>query len=246
MKQCGTCGNTYTDASLLYCLSDGSPLTEIGAEEQTVLRTGLPSGADGGALRVDIPQTIAGPVNDASKPAGDPGSKSFLKIVVGIVVLGILLVAALGVAGLVYYNSTRASGPVANANLITANSNKNASPTPAATTDQTEELREQIANLERRLNDQRASNRTIEIPSTIPMPKTVTTAHVNSPGDGFLALRTLPSSEMGDRLAKIPHGAAVSIGACGPVVRPVSRAGRWCQASYGGYSGWVFDAYLSY
>ena len=72
------------------------------------------------------------------------------------------------------------------------------------------------------------------------------TARVDSPGDGFLALRKLPHSEIGERIAKIPHGATVEVGVCGPVVRPVNRAGRWCQASYNGQTGWVFDAYLVY
>ncbi len=71
-------------------------------------------------------------------------------------------------------------------------------------------------------------------------------ATVNSPGDGFLALRSLPNGETGIRIAKIPHGTTVTVGVCGPVVKPGNRTGHWCQTSYNGYSGWVFDAYLNY
>jgi hypothetical protein len=120
-------------------------------------------------------------------------------------------------------------------------------PAPSPTKDDKDELRDQIANLEKMLNDQKKSNKTPNLPQNIPNQSAMTTtARVNSPGDGFLALRTLPNSELGDRILKIPHGAVISVGECGPVMTPVKRSGRWCQAMYNGYRGWVFDAYLIY
>jgi hypothetical protein len=113
--------------------------------------------------------------------------------------------------------------------------------------DETEELKEQIANLEKLLDQQKRSDRASEMPLTLPnQPATTTTAEVNSPGDGFLALRTYPNSETGTRILKIPHGAIISVGACLNSSRRAKRSGRWCRASYDGYSGWVFDAFLIY
>jgi len=133
--------------------------------------------------------------------------------------------------------------PVANA----VNREVKASQTPTPAKNETDELRDQIANLEKLLNEQKKTNQPANVPLKMPeQSKTTVSAQVDSPGDGFLALRSLPSSDIGNRITKIPHGATVSIGACGPVVRPVSRQGRWCQAAYNGYSGWVFDAYLLY
>ena len=70
--------------------------------------------------------------------------------------------------------------------------------------------------------------------------------YANSPGDGYLALRSDPSVQSGSRLAQIPHGSAVEIGACdGPAETIGGRQGRWCSASYGNQVGYVFDAYLA-
>lgn len=70
--------------------------------------------------------------------------------------------------------------------------------------------------------------------------------YANSPGDGFLALRSDPSVSSGSRLVQIPHGAPVDIGGCdGPSATIGGRSGRWCRASYDGRSGYVFDAFLA-
>jgi hypothetical protein len=230
MKQCPSCGTTYTDASLRYCLADGAALADTSAaEEATVVRPG-------GAMRVDIPQTqpIMTPVT-TQQPSG--GSSTVLKVVIGLLVLGLLAVAGLGLAGLFWYRSSGGEVVVAN-----SNSNKPSSPSPMPSIDETDELRKQIADLEKKLNDQKNTNRPADIPLTLPNQTSTRSARVTSPGDGFLALRTYPSSQMGDRILKIPHGASVTVGGC---LAP-SGGGRWCRASYNGYSGWVFDKYLIY
>ena len=204
------------------------------AEQPTVLHTG-----NAGGIRVDIPQSVATPQYAAPVNTQTGGNGQKIALVVGL--FGFIVIAALvGAAALLYFNrDTR----LANTNTASTTPTKTASPTP----DKTEDLKNQIANLQKQVNDQKKSTQPSNIPLKMPdQSSSQTTVKANSPSDGFLALRNLPSSEIGERIAKIPHGASVSIGACGPVVKPVSRSGRWCQASYNGMSGWVFDAYLSY
>lgn len=217
MKQCPSCHSIYTDETLRYCLADGTKLTETDAEEPTVVRPSvdptektvvMPHAAP--QRRVDIP--VAPAVQPRPSKNGD-GSGKLIKVLIVVVVLAVLLIAALGVAAVIYFN-LKPGVPAANLSKPTP------SPNPA-------------------------SNRPASTPSG-DQPSGVRKAMANSPGDGFLALRSLPSSQVGDRILKIPHGAIVTVGDCGPVVTPVNRSGRWCQATYNGYTGWVFDAYLVY
>lgn len=255
MRRCTKCGTTYTDESLRFCLTDGTPL-ELPDEQVTVLHGNAPDTMPftrGDQMRVDIPQSVpqapfvpAAAVQQSSGP-----SIGKILLVVGLFV-SLIVIGIVGAGALIYFNKdTRTAAVNENSNSAkTSNSGTSPSPTgtPGPTEDPTEVLREQIANLEKRLNEQKKSGQLSNVPLTMPEIKTTTTttARVNSPGDGFLALRTLPNSEAGQRIMKIPHGAVISVGACGPVVRPVQRVGRWCQASYNGQKGWVFDAYLVY
>lgn len=228
MKQCPKCGTSYTDDSLRYCLADGMPLNID--EQPTIVRTTLVPFAE---------KTVAFPERRPSKTENPSGS-SIMKIVIAIIALVILLVLGLGIAGFAFYYFTGPGQTVSN------------SPTPKPTEEpqksknDDEDLRKQIAELEKQLNEQERKGQNSNISIKLPNSSSTRTAIANSPGDGFLALRSLPNSQVGERILKIPHGARVSIGACGPVVTPVNRSGRWCQASYGGYDGWVFDAYLNY
>ena len=71
------------------------------------------------------------------------------------------------------------------------------------------------------------------------------TAAVNSPGDGFLALRSEPSVRRGRRLARIPHGATIGIAdACEHFDTVGGQEGAWCLVDYQGQIGWAFSAYL--
>lgn len=63
---------------------------------------------------------------------------------------------------------------------------------------------------------------------------------VNTPGDGFLALRSQPSSKSGVRVLKIPHGSELHLGAC----IAASGGDNWCEATYQGQSGWILDRYV--
>jgi len=248
MKQCPSCLTTYTDDTLRYCLADGTALNTPDDEQSTVVRSSATGSGDEDTVamgwatpvRVDIPQTVIRPKGIEDRRPPEPAGSSGTLFKVLMVVIGIGILAVLGVAtvGLIYFNSGK-SEPEANVAI-------SRTPLPSPTPDNAAELREQIANLEKRLNEQKAANRVPNTATNIPMPSTTTSGRVDSPGDGFLALRSLPNSEAGERILKIPHGASVTIGACGPVMTPVKRSGRWCQASYNGRSGWVFDAYIIY
>lgn len=67
------------------------------------------------------------------------------------------------------------------------------------------------------------------------------TVSVNTPGDGFLALRSEPSAKHGVRLSKIPHGALIDLSEC---TSSASNA-RWCRTAYQGKGGWVLEKYVT-
>lgn len=242
VKRCPACGTTYTDDTLKYCLADGSPLTDGGDETVTVVRQ-LSDQAK--TIAIAEEPTVAASTRPHPTPAS-PASNStsvLIKVLIALavaVLLGVLVVIA---AALIIYMSA-VPAPATPAN--TARPNTVASPAPTSSRSESDELRDQIADLQKQLEQQRRSgSNTLQPYSTPAMRPSGVSARVESPRDGFLALRSLPSSEIGDRLTTIPHGARVALGACGPVTS-ANRRGRWCQASYGGYSGWVFDGYLIY
>lgn len=245
MMQCPVCKTTYTDTTLRYCLADGATLTDLSDEQPTIVSTHADETIDmrqGSPVRVDIrgePPPVHRPA-----PSSRGSSSGILKVLVVIVAVGILAVLAAAAGIFIYLNR---NGPETVSIADNKNTRTAPSPVPSPRVSETDELRDQIANLEKLLNEQKKNSQPANIPLSMPKQSSTTTpARVNSPGDGFLALRTLPNSEFGERILKIPHGATVSVGGCGPVVKPVNRSGRWCQASYNGYSGWVFDGYLIY
>lgn len=228
MKQCLTCRSTYTDETLRYCLADGAALVEIGTEAETKLRSGV---------SVNIPPTAeALPVRPTtvSERSGSP----VLKIVLAIVLLGILGVLGIAAAGVIYYLNTQKGG-FASASPIPAAS-------PLSTRDpEKERLEKELADLQKQLDENTKTS-----PSKTPPgfeSDDLPTARVNSPGDGFLALRSEPNTEYGERLAQIPHGSIVTVVSCLPdSVKIGSRTGRWCLVTYQINAGWVFDAWLDY
>jgi hypothetical protein len=233
MKRCPTCSTTYTDESLRYCLADGTTL--IAAEAETVLR---PVGTN--SLRVDIPAAASEPTIVVKQQKSFPLGK----IVIAIVALGFVGLLILGVGGAAFYFGSARAGD---------DQRKQATPTPLSSPSvdpEKKRLEEQLANAQKQLDDQKNANRTANLDPAFPTPpKTdqpgVVTARVNSPGDGFLAMRSEPSSDYGERLAKIPHGATVTIENCErEKLRIGSRTGRWCLVTFGDNTGWVFDAWL--
>ncbi|MEQ1606000.1 MAG: SH3 domain-containing protein [Pyrinomonadaceae bacterium] len=256
MKQCPSCLTTYTDETLRFCLADGSILNSLDDEQSTMIRSSGARPAEetivmekAAPVRVDIP-IAGGPTRKVDRAQIPPTSSAaapsslIFKVVMVVVGLGILALLLVSAAGAVYYFASRGEAPPL---LSNTGNTKQTLPSPTPAKDDRDDLRDQIANLQKQLNEQKKATLPSDRPITQPKQSTTTTtARANSPSDGFLALRSLPSSEIGERILKIPHGATVTVGACGPVVKPVSRSGRWCQASYNGYSGWVFDAFLQY
>lgn len=246
MNRCPACGTSYTDATLKFCLADGARLEGVSGEKETVVR----SGRD--ALRVDIPQDATpdrGPVYPPPVTSGGGGIVKILAVVVGLLFLVLLL---LGGAGALFYYNMGPGNANTPANNGTPKTNGTATPTvtvspTASPKDENAELRNQIANLERMINEQKNRPANSTLPPAPNDTRLGTTARVNSPGDGFLALRSYPSSDVGSRITTIPHGAEIAIGGClAGTTRIGGKTGRWCRASYRGQTGWVFDAFLSY
>lgn len=240
MKQCPICGTTYTDATLRFCLSDGAPLNEQAGEEPTLVRKAASEPSDektvamhGEPLRIEIPHGTASQP-PPSKPAGASGVFKVLLILLGLGIL-IALIVLTGTLAYFYARPDRAANDAPE--LKTSNSS------PAPANDGKDDLREQIANLQKQLAERKNAG-PVAAPDVSTAAMT-TTARANSPNDGFLALRSLPSAQYGDRILKVPHGAALQIGACGPVEHSV-HPGRWCQARYNGHSGYVYDYYVTY
>lgn len=230
MRVCPHCRNTYTDDTLIYCLADGTLLERPDDDQPTVVRTSI--------LTAEPTQVL--PRKTAETTTGRSSGVA-VKLVIGFAVLAVL--AAIGVVAAVVAYYSVGGGRETYSEYPTPQT------TPRSTPDQNEELKEKIAELERKLAEKENDDVPFD-PSDfqidIPMTGETRTGTVDSPNDGFLALRSLPSSEIGARLTKIPHGSTVTIGICGPAVAPGKRKGRWCQASYGGYSGWIFDGYINY
>jgi hypothetical protein len=230
MKQCSTCRTTYTDDSLRFCLADGGTLVSIPDEEATLVSP------KNDPFRVDI-ETSARRTEPVTQESSKP---STTKIVLVIGLFGVLIVgAAIVAAALIYVNKDKRAE-----NVLPTPTVANASPTPDA---EKQKLQDQLANIQRQLDEKKSADK--NTPATPATPKTDTTgfvtARVNSPGDGFLALRDKPHAGFGNRLAKIPHGATVTIENCGPLQQRLGgRIGRWCMVTWNNQTGYVFDAFL--
>ena len=163
-----------------------------------------------------------------------------LPIIIG--VFGVLLFLIIG--GVTAFILLRQSGDKNDKNAAVAVSlSPTASPT-AAPNDETAALKEEMANLEKQMENQKNQKSNLPAETASPPKQTTNTARANSPRDGFLALRSEPNSETGFRIAKIPHGATVSVLGCPKPSNIGKMAGRWCQVTYNGQSGWAFDAFM--
>ncbi len=248
MKQCLTCKNTYTDDSLSFCLSDGTTLVSLQTEEVTQQLS-----AANNPIRVNIaPETSPNAFTPAFQPQPQPksGKGWIIGLLVGLFLLAIVAIG--GIGAFVYMN--KGDKPVAivenkaENKSVTNNANgSNTAVTTNSTPDETAAMKQKLAELEKKLKEQKGKVPTIPtLPNSPATPKvpTVTTAKVNSPGDGFLALRTGPSSSTGERILEIPHGATVTVTACQSAEK--GKKGKWCKVNYNGNAGWAFDGFLIY
>jgi hypothetical protein len=233
MKQCPACKNTYTDESLRFCLADGETLITIAdKEEETVVRHGVP-------LTSDQPPA---PITTMPKERSGSSGGLIIKLVIAAIVLLFLGLIALSAIGFIFYSSTGGG----NTNTIPYPTPK-ATASPSATPDSDKErLEKELADLQKKLEEQANKPSPTKTPPGFESdgsPK----ARVNSPKDGFLALRSLPDSEKGERLARIPHGTVVALENCEKEKTTLAgKSGRWCMVTYSGSTGWVFDGWLQY
>jgi hypothetical protein len=236
MKQCSRCKTTYTDDSLRFCLADGAPLDYV-SETETVV-----SAPAGKQIRFDLTgeqRTVVSPARPQPLYPSEPQKKSASAMLVGVIAILVLVILVLG--GFMALQYLKEDG-----NVKSVNSSTPAIAKTPAPDDETATLRNQITDLKRRMDQQKnpPSGANTQVDPGLITGRTVT---VNSPGDGFLALRSEPNSETGSRMAKIPHGTAFTIGACREyIITARGNRGRWCTASYNGQSGYVFDAFVRY
>ena len=231
MNTCPQCGTTYTDASLRFCLADGAALGAKASEAETVV-----SGRREG-LRVDIPETQQ--KRRPTEPAAKRDGSFALKLI--IVIFGILIIGSIVIGGLgaIYYISSGSN----------TNSQSEVPPSPTPTADaEKERLKKELADLQKKLDERAATNTNKQrFPTPDDELDKARFATVNSPGDGFLALRTEPGTETGERIAQIPHGSRLEVISCEPKsVKIGVRTGKWCLIEWNGRAGWVFDAWLTY
>ena len=238
MKLCPNCKTTYSDDSLLYCLSDGTNLVAMPSPEKTVEMS-----AASNPIRFDI-QSDSAPTVFApriSQPQNENVKRGISPWLV-IPLLGILLLSVVALLGYIFLKPN--SPAISNS----------ATPTPTAPPkDETAALKEELESLKKQIANQKTQPKndspTRPFPNGNSSSAPITqTARANSPNDGFLALRSLPDSEAGSRLAKIPHGTNLEIIGCqkNEIQLSGKRRGRWCRTTFEGQSGWVFDAFLSF
>lgn len=236
MKQCPNCKTTYTDESLRFCLADGANLISAPDAAETVRMSFANE-----PLRVNVPPDSAPTVFSPPIVQTPPVKKGVSPIIVG--VLGVLLLLVIGLFAA--YILLRARMDKISSVLV--------SPTPtaspatsktAAPTDETAALKEKLASLEKQMQDRKTQKPNSPAETLLPPKPAVNTARANSPRDGFLALRSEPNSETGERIAKIPHGAVITVISCPKPSNVGKMAGRWCQVTYNGQSGWAFDRFM--
>lgn len=230
MKHCPQCGTSYTDESLRFCLADGSALVSATEEPTLVSRRPPPTEAN------------FAPPTTPSYSQPPKRSRTGLKILIGVLITGFLGIVLISAAGLFFYFSTVQTEPPKPERPTEPAAVK----TPATSEADRAKLEKEIADLKRKLEEQNDAPQNSGVPSTDPDISIFETATVNSPGDGFLALRNLPNSDIGDRIAKIPHGDTVEILACNPTTETIGgRSGKWCLVTWNEQAGWVFDAWLT-
>ncbi|QQS31794.1 MAG: hypothetical protein IPM50_08870 [Acidobacteriota bacterium] len=236
MKRCPSCGADYADPNLNFCLNDGTLLENAGISsasdsEETVVM-----------FQPDTSSTPPRPTQfqtpSIAPPPQKKGGSGVVKLLIGLVVAGFLflVVAGVGVAAFFYFY----------AGSMTVKEEPRPHPPsspPAAKKDPNKQLQDEIANLQKQIEEQKTGpdEYNVDLPIDLLDPRPAT---VNSPNDGFLALRSLPNSDIGQRIAKIPHGETITIGMCIDTGKAGGKKGNWCMARYGDKTGWVFDAYL--
>jgi hypothetical protein len=244
MKQCPVCKSTYTDDSLSFCLNDGAALTAApsGSEVTQQMSFGSnPTFEINPPIRVNVQsdaQTSSIPTitTQTQRKGSNP--------LIILTIVGLLAIVGIAAVGGAYFVFVRKDNPAVVSTPLPA---ATTSPIQNSTPDQTQALKDELEKLKKQVNDQK--NKKTDLPASNPTPQSTgtVTARVNSPGDGFLSLRTEPSVKTGVQLVKIPTGAIVQMEDCQRNYSTTdTKRGRWCMVTYNGQTGWAFDAFLIY
>lgn len=226
---------------------------------------GEPTVAFGAPRQTNQPQQPNYAYQGAPGSAPPPKKRGSSFAIIAIALVLLLLVAGGGllVAASLWMNSrgnannsqVASTSPTPTATPIatpSASPSPKKSATPEKEDDGTEEIRDALAQLQKMLEEeQKKSGSSPGTPSGDGTDhddsQLGTMAFANSPENGFLALRSEPSSDSGTRITKIPHGAKMTINKCGKTVTTKrGNRGRWCTAGHAGKIGWVFDKYVTY
>lgn len=248
MKKCPVCKSTYTDDSLSFCLNDGAALIAPSTSSEVTQQMSLganPTFENNPPIRVNIePETPT----QFSVPRNTTQVERKGNLLLVFTIIGLLCVIGIGAAALAYFAFIKPDNSITGNSSPTPNVKVTATPVVNNSSDDTQALKEKLEKLEKQLNDQKNSKTNPSVPfvPTTPPTQTAVSARVNSPGDGFLALRSAPSAQNGYQILKIPHGATVSVIACQGSKTIGNRTGRWCRVNYAGQEGWSFDAFLIY
>lgn len=244
---CPVCKTTYQDQTLVFCLNDGTKLVSLGNNSETTVQMSHQMNP----VRVNIPNSE--PTIQAQSTARTPQTKNRKSsgFLIGFLIAGFLgVIAAAGAIGAYFLfagksNDTATTTPIPTPAITPVQTNTAANSNAVDKADAlTKELEEKLKRLEKQLEDQKNPGKS---PESSQNQSSYATAKVNSPNDGFLALRSLPNTETGSQIMKIPHGSTVVLNNCEKnTVKISGRNGRWCNVEYADRNGWVFSAWLDY
>lgn len=243
---CPACKSTYQDETLVFCLNDGTRLMPLGNSVHATVQMSQPTNP----LRVD-PQNSEPTVQINSPVTTQIPKRKSTGLIIGLLAVAFLLViVVVGAVGAYFMfggNDIASVTPTPTATPVPTNTSINSNIVDKTNTS-TKDLEEKLNRLEKQLEEQKRANKTNSASSdSKPNQTGYATAKVNSPNDGFLALRSNPNAETGAQIMKIPHGATVILNNCEKTtVKIGGRNGRWCQVDYADKSGWVFSAWLDY
>jgi len=249
MKQCPVCQKSYLDESLQYCLEDGATLTFSSDEQPTQIISPVNNPINN-PIRFNIakesaPTFVTEPKGKTTEPIKKEGSGYNLIIgLVGGFIISAILAAGMFAGFLWMRNKDSGQNTQVKNSVSSPTVTPPITPTSSQTPDDAAILKEKIANLEKKMQEQKNQKTSVPTISETKPDSSVVTARVNSPGDGFLALRTEPSAVTGARILQIPHGSNLSVLACLP--KAAGKKGRWCRVNYNGNVGWAFDGFLIY
>lgn len=228
---------TYADDSLRFCLNDGANLIEMSEPAATVQMS-----FDKNPMRVSVaPDSVPTYFPPTNAPPTQTTRKGISLIFVGF--LGVLFLLTVGAFAVFVFFNRSAEKPTP---IVAASPTPTAAPT-ATPSDETAKLKEELANLQKQVQNQKNQKSAQPVEKTsAPSNGAPRTARADSPRDGFLALRSEPSSETGYRIAQIPHGAQLTVLACPRPSNVGKMPGRWCQVVYNGQAGWAFDGFMTF